>query len=318
LEFRIVPITKKQALRAIAAQSRKHAGLPFDATALVPERTIDEYLRSPEGVYKRFGEFLKNISIGRGGHPDYDELAKLENLGKTAEGNITTLFMDLKNFTKYCCFLSRRDVYQAKFASIEAAIGVCRLHGGHLHDIPGDGVMFFFGGPRTNDVEAARRALDAAADAMQLLEDVVIAEYNDKSQYPSIHPKIGVDYGMALWGAIGTPPDYEVKATSFNVDIANKMMSQRNSQEVAVGDGLKDLLAIDEEDYLEPGWTYERQMTVKGKVEKFSYKTWVFDWRKHLNDRADSDRDLARMGVVIPPAAAISGSRTRLGDAPLA
>lgn len=175
-----MPITKKQALKAIAAQARKHAGLKFDPNALLPERTIDEYLRSPEDAYKRFGEFLKNLPIRRGGHPDYDELAKMENLGRTAEGNITTLFMDLKNFTKYCCFLSRRDVYQAKFASIEAAIGVCRLHGGHLHDIPGDGVMFFFGGARANDVEAARRALDAAADAMQLLEDVVIAEYNDK------------------------------------------------------------------------------------------------------------------------------------------
>lgn len=96
------------------------------------------------------------------------------------------------------------------------------------------------------------------------------------------------------------------------------MMSQRNSQEVAVGDSLKDLLVIDEDEYLEPGWSYERQMTVKGKVEKFSYKTWVFDWRKHLSARADSDRDLAKMGVMPPPTVAVSGSRTRLGNAPLA
>jgi class 3 adenylate cyclase len=310
-------ITKKQALRAIAAQARNHAGLSFDRGALLTDRTVEEYLRSPEVVYKRFGEFYKSLPFKRGGHPDYNHLASMESLGQTAEGNITTLFMDLKNFTKYCCFLSRNAVYQAKYASIEATIGVCRLHGGHLHDIPGDGVMFFFGGPQTNDLESARHALDAAADAMELLEEVVIAEYNDKSQYPNIHPKIGVDFGAALWGAVGAPPDFEVKATGFNVDIANKMMSRRNSQEVAVGDGLKDLLGIKEEEYLETGWVYERQMTVKGKVEKFSYNTWVFDWRKHLRERGDADSDLARLGG-LKSAAAASGSKTRLGDAPLA
>jgi class 3 adenylate cyclase len=312
-------ITKKQALRAIAAQARKHANLPFDTSALMPENVLKEYLRSPEATYKRFAEFCESLPLKRGGHPEYDFLADPANVGKTAEGNVTTFFMDLKNFTKYCCFLSRDKVYQAKYASIEAAIGVCRIHGGHLHDITGDGVMFFFGGGRANDVETARQALDAAADAMELLEKEVITEYNDNCQYPNIHPKIGVDFGPALWGAYGAPPNFEVKATAFNVDVANKMMSDRNSQEVAIGDELKNLLEVGEEEYLENGWVYNRQMTVNGEEKKISYKTWVFDWRKHLRDRNEEDKDLARIGfVTLPAQAALKGSKTTLGPAPLA
>jgi len=311
-------ISKRQALRAIAAQARKHANLSFDPTALLPESTLKEYLRSPEGYYKRFAEFSEAVPLQRGGHPDYDFLAQEPNIGKTVEGNVTTFFMDLKNFTKYCCFLSPGKVYQAKYATIESIIGVCHIHGGHLHDLTGDGVMVFFGGKSTNDLEAARNALDAAADSMQLLEREVIPEYNDNSHYPNIHPKIGLDFGNVLWGAYGAPPVFEVKATAFNVDVANKMMSERNSQEVAIGDELKKLLGVDEDEYLETGWIYNRQMTVNGEEKKISYKTWVFDWRKHLRDRNEEDKDLARMGVVTVNAPVVTKSRTTLGDAPLA
>jgi class 3 adenylate cyclase len=310
-------ITKKQALRAIAAQAKKRARLPYDEGALLPDYEVKNYLNSKELIYKRFAEFYEALDAKRGGHPDYDFLAEPQNVGTTMEGKITTLFMDLKNFTKYCCFLSANDVYKAKYASIEATIGVCRIHGGHLHDITGDGVMFFFGGAECNDLDCARHALDAAADAMELLETEVISQYNNSTQYPNIHPKIGLDFGTALWGAYGAPPVFEVKATAFNVDIANKMMGKRHSQEVAIGDSLKEFLEVEEDEYLEPGWAYERQMTVNGQEKNISYKSWVFDWRKHLRDRSDDDKDLARIGVITAPMV-ITGSRTKLGDAPLA
>jgi class 3 adenylate cyclase len=311
-------LTKKEALHAIAAQARKRAKLDFDERAIPSKSLLDEYLQSPESPYKRFAEFMEALPFKRGGHPDYDYLAELPNVGQTEEGKITTLFMDLKNFTKYCCFLSREKVYQAKYASIESVIGVCRLHGGHLHEIPGDGVMFFFGGRQADDLTAARRALNAATDAMDLLEREVIVEYNDKEQYPSIHPKIGVDHGTALWGAYGAPPLFETKATAFNVDIAHKMMAERASQELAIGDDLKSLLEIDEKKYLEKGWAYCRQLTVSGQKKEVSYQTWVLNWRQYLQDRDDEGKDLARLGTVTFTSPMVITSKTRLGDAPLA
>ncbi len=315
-------ITKQMAFKALAAKARKRVGLGFDSRNLLPDALVAEFLKSNESSYRNFAESYENIEYKHGGHPDYNYLAEAENVGKTENGAISTLFLDLKNFTKYCKLLTPAAVYQAKAATIEAAIGVCRIYAGHLHEIPGDGVMVFFGGKNQNSLSTARNALDAAVDVIKLLEEDVIPEYNNDGKYPNIYPKIGVDFGDSLWGAYGSSPYYEVKATAFNVDIAAKMMVQCNARDVAVGDDLKAHLELDEEKYLTKGWLYERQLTVDGEKRCFSYQTWKFDWRKYFADRSDENSDLARVGRSFVNTAnyapAIVKSRTTLGDAPLA
>lgn len=313
-------ITKKDAFKALAERARQRAGLAYQSQALLDPATIRDYLKSQETPYRNFAEAYDEItSYPRGGHPDYNHLAEMENVGMTEEGIITTLFLDLKNFTKYCCFLSPLDVFKAKHAVIDATIGVCRTYLGHLHEVPGDGVMFFFGGRDQTDTDPARRALNAAADTMQLLEEEVIPEYNNSDKYPSIYPKIGLDYGKSLWGAYGAAPLYEVKATAFNVDIAAKMMGQCNAKQIAIGDSLKEFLDVNQDNYLESGWVYDPQLTVQGEEKKFSYKTWLFNWSRYLKDQKNESFDLAKaikgVGAYAP---AIVKSRTTLGDAPLA
>lgn len=311
-------ITKKDALRAIAAQARKRVGLDYKSSALLSNEQVEGYLKSSDPTYRRFADFYLNNLNRRGGHPDYDHLALPNLAGKTEEGAITTLFMDLKNFTKYCCFLSPQAVYRAKSASIETAIGVCRIYGGYLHEIPGDGVMFFFGGKNKDDVDFAKKAIDAAADTMDTLEKEVMIEYNSSDQYPNIHPKIGVDYGNATWGAYGAQPIFEVKATSFNVDIAHKMMNERLSQEVAIGNDISDFLKIKKEKYLSTGWCYEKQLTVEGKTQQISYQTHIFDWQQWLQDKSNENEDLSLIGTLKAPAI-VTKSATRLSSStPLA
>ena len=104
-------LTKKDALRAIAAQARQRVGLDIKSGDLLNKEQVEEYLKSSDPAYRRFADFYLNNLTRRGGHPDYDHLALPNLAGKTEEGTITTLFMDLKNFTKYCCFLSPKDVY---------------------------------------------------------------------------------------------------------------------------------------------------------------------------------------------------------------
>jgi hypothetical protein len=60
-------------------------------------------------------------------------------------------------------------------------------------------------------------------------------------------------------------------------------------------------------------------MTVDGEEKKISYKSWVFDWRKHLRNRNEEDKDLARIGIAtFTMPAMVTRSKTTLGDAPLA
>lgn len=310
-------LTRQQAYKALADKIRQRHGLPTGRVTPIAESVLKSYESSSERAYQQFAKSYADVVMKHGGHPDYDYLAELDRVGDTEEGTIATIFLDLRNFSKYCCFLSPGDVYKAKSATIEAVISVCRLYGGHLHEIPGDGVLFFFGGKYADDIEAATLAVQAACDAMWFLENEIIPEYNDSERYPDIYPKMGLDYGEALWGAYGADGFYEVKATSFYVDIASKMMGQCTARQTAIGDRVKEFLEVDE-DYLESGKPYHRQLTVEGEKKEINYRTWLFDWRRYRKDNMpDDDADLSRLGMS-GPMPQVKSSRSRLRDAPLA
>lgn len=310
-------LTRAEAFEALGQVVRARHDLSVDSSSLLEDTQLQLYAQATEVPYQRYAEVYKGMKSRVGGHPDYDHLADPEYAGTTQEGEVATFFLDLKNFTKYCLLLSRQTVYQAKGAVIEAAIAIARIYGGHLHDIPGDGTLVFFGGAQEELLDAAGRALQAACDSMALLEEVVIPEYNDDERYPNIYPKMGLDCGVALWGAYGCRPDYEVKATAFNVDIASKMMDGCNAREIAIGDDLKQLLDIDEKEYLERGWKYVRRLTVEGEEREVSYQTWKLDWRSFRDDLMQSDGDLSQLGRA-GPLPKVSPSKSSLGDAPLA
>jgi len=310
-------LTKREALRALGQKIRQRYSFAFKESLLLSGEQIEQFLQSVEIPYQRFAEVYRGIEFRPGGHPDYNHLVEPEKIGSTEKGEITTLFIDLKNFTKYCRFLSRENVYKAKGTVIAAVIGVCRMYGGHLHEIPGDGVVFFFGRKDQEPLDASLQAVQAACNAMAFLEEDVIPEYNDEDTYPNIYPKIGIDYGIALWGGYGCDPYYEVKATAFNVDVASKMMHQCNSREIAIGDDLKTFVDIDEEKYLTHGWKYERSLTVQGEKKSFSYQTWIFNWRTFRREEMNEDSDLSKLGM-IGSAPTIITSKSKLGDAPLA
>jgi class 3 adenylate cyclase len=209
-----------------------------------------------------------------------------------------------------------QNVYQAKAVVIAAVIDVCRMYGGHLHDIPGDGVLFFFGGKEQESLDAAMRAVQAACDGMVFLESDIIHEFNSEESYPDIYPKMGIDYGTVLWGAYGCDHCYETKATGFNVDIASKMMRQCNAKDIAIGDDLRTFLELPE-DYLTRGWKYDRSLTIGGEERTVSYQTWLLDWRSFGRQEMNTNSGLEQLGALGPIPRVVT-SKSKLGDAPLA
>lgn len=310
-------LTKSAALKALVNKVKQKYKLEFDASTLIDETEIADYLKSKEASYRRFAEAYNALEFKLGGHPDYNYLTEPENIGKTENATIATFFLDLKNFTKYCCFLAPDDVYLAKSVVIESVIRVCQMYGGHLHEIPGDGVMFFFGRKDQEDIETTKQAIDAAADSMDLLENEIIPGYNDEDKYPDIYPKMGIDYGEVLWGAYGAAPNYETKATSFYVDIASKMMDRCKAREIAIGDSIRKFLEIEEE-YISKTKSYDHNLTVDGENKSISYKIWLFNWRKYLKDGENGDIDLAKLGLLGVKGIQTISSKSKLRDAPLA
>lgn len=310
-----INLDKESAFKSLGQKIRQQYGLTYNKGLLFSSNQIVEMQKSLDPIYLRFVEAYESIAKP-GGHPDYNHLASLEKVGSFEEGEITSFYMDLKNFTKYCLFMKRERVYPAKAAAIEAVIDVCRLYDGHLHEIPGDGVLVYFGGKLKDNIEYANLAIQAACDAMAFLIEEIIPEYNSETSYPDIFPKMGIDTGPALWAAYGSKPHYEVKATSFNVDIASKMMVDCNSRQIKIGDNLKTNLGIDEE-YLELGWIYDKEMTIEEVKHEKEYKTWFFKWEKYRDKEMKKNGDLAKLGLSTTNIV-ITESKSKLGDAPLA
>lgn len=196
-------ISTEQALRALAARIRAQYGFDYEKSALIEKDLAEQIKQSEDEQYLRFFSiYERHEQPSISGHPDYDYLAELPNIGKTEDGQITTLFMDLRNFTKYCLFLERDLVYRAKAAAIAAVSDVSRISGAHIHDIPGDGVIAFFGGKDADHLDASARGMAAGCLSMAFLEDYVIPEFNDDERFPSIFPKIGLDFGDVTWGGL--------------------------------------------------------------------------------------------------------------------
>ncbi len=309
--------SKKQAFKSLSNQIRKKYGFDYERSEILSEGQIFEIAKSDEEILQKFAEISEGKIPTKGGHPDYDYLSTNGYIGKTESGRITAFFFDLKNFTKYYRLLDNKEkVYKAKAASIEAIIQVCYLYGGHLHEIPGDGVLIFFGGRDSDHYITAYQALMAITDAMVILEDQIIPEYNT-DQYPDIYPKMGIDFGDATWGAYGASPLYETKATSFNVDIASKMMKWCNSKDIAIGDDFRKHLELDPK-YLEKiSESYRKILTIKGQERKIDYSFWRFDWKNFKKDKMDDEVDLKNISTY-PQTTSPLTSKTKLKDAPLA
>jgi hypothetical protein len=115
-------ITKREAFHALGQRIRKSHGLSFEEGDLLANVKLEFLSKALDEYSTKYAQAYNGEEYSKGGHPDYNHLSLPENIGYTEEGNIAALFLDLKNFTKYCYFLDKDDVYKAKSAAIEAVI----------------------------------------------------------------------------------------------------------------------------------------------------------------------------------------------------
>ena len=308
-------IKKIDAYEKLGNQIRKKYGMEYDATKLYSNSEFAIIKESTNEFMHKYASAYSGEERTKGGHPNYDYLAEQSNIGLSESGSITAFYFDLKNFTKYFRLLDNKEkVYKAKAASIEAVASICYMYGGHLHEIPGDGVLFYFGGKYCDHSIEAQKALFALCDSMVILEKYIIPQYNS-DDYPDIYPKMGLDFGEVLWGAYGSNPNYEVKATSFNVDIASKMLSYCNSKESALGDDFKKHLEIEEIYLTKNDKSYRKQLKVKGVEKIIDYPIWKFNWREYYNKEMSDNTEISNLSN---PKFKSTQSRSILKDAPLA
>lgn len=199
-----------------------------------------------------------------GGHPDYDYLLDkistpedfLDDHNRITDVKMCSLFIDLRNFTKRALFIEEpgletlNEIADIKQKAISTWIKIARFYQGHIHSITGDGIMVLIGGEQEEDKDEWIIGGRALLIALRVLEstDILNEEMKDTLKNKGVehysHPdnlldiKVGIEYSektlMNPQGVI-VQTDYqnksvgEVKATSFEVDFAAKVLASYKS-----------------------------------------------------------------------------------------
>jgi len=217
---------------------------------------------------------LSSVDKTLGGHPDYDHLT--EEL--TEDSTITTLFADLRNFTRYGLFFPPQRIRHIKKAVISSFIYIVHAYDGHVHNIPGDGLMVYFGGKSKDNAESAFNAVMAGASLLYALDNYINPILQEEYGFEDrLHMRVGVEYGDVIWGQYGIHGVVEVKATGFSVDFSAKIQQIADTDKMRIGEGLQNLLNLSE-GLLSDTQAYQRQLN---KVQKRA-KHYDLDWKEAL------------------------------------
>lgn len=154
-------------------------------------------------------DVLKEILAGRL-HP--------QNAGERRE--ICVLFSDIRNFTSLSEHLPPEVVTDFLNRYFEHMAGAIHRHEGTLDKFIGDGIMAVFGAPKAGENPCG----DAFRSAQEML--VQLDVFNREQQIrggPQIAMGIGLHFGPALVGYIGSRERYEYSAVGDTVNTASRL-----------------------------------------------------------------------------------------------
>ncbi len=147
--------------------------------------------------------------------------------GKRAQ--ITTWFADLRGFTRFSEALDPEKLVSVLNRYLGAATEAVISEGGTLNKFMGDAVMAFFNAPvfqPDHTLRAVRAAL-GLRDAIQALHDDLPAQYH-------LSFGVGIHFGEAVLGLVGTEKRLEYTAIGDSVNTAKRIQESSEPNQILV------------------------------------------------------------------------------------
>ncbi|MFH1446884.1 MAG: adenylate/guanylate cyclase domain-containing protein, partial [Chloroflexota bacterium] len=129
---------------------------------------------------------------------------------------ITTMFLDLENFTSLSESLQPQQVVQIINVYFDAFANVIMEHGGTVDKFEGDAIMAMFGAP----VPSGNHAVNACTAALSLRKK--LTELN-KSTGQNLNLRIGIATGQCVVGNMGSKSRFDYTAMGDTVNTASRL-----------------------------------------------------------------------------------------------
>jgi adenylate cyclase len=171
---------------------------------------------------------------------------------------VAVLFADIRNFTPLSASMEPDDTALLLTEFFTEMVECVFRHGGTLDKFIGDAVMAQWGAP-ISEPDDADRALDAAVDMMRSLERL-----NTRwrvQERPQLQIGIGLNYGEAFAGNIGSQRRLEFTVIGDTVNTANRLCAWAEGGEILITQAMRDALAHTHRLVERP------PLTLRGKVE---------------------------------------------------
>ena len=158
---------------------------------------------------------------------------------KTAE--ICVLFSDIREFTGLSESLSPENVTNLLTRYFDRMVACVHRHDGTMDKFMGDGMMVLFGAPRNVGnpcVNAVNCALDMVEELTRLNEEFAA------DGLPHLKIGIGINYGKAVVGIIGSTERHNYSAIGDAVNVASRVegLTKRLGAPIVLTDSLKEQL----------------------------------------------------------------------------
>ncbi|MEM7123815.1 MAG: adenylate/guanylate cyclase domain-containing protein [Pseudomonadota bacterium] len=153
-----------------------------------------------------------------------------ESLLDSHRRQIACLFCDLRNFTAFSESVEPEDVMDVLQAVHTTMGDLAARHGGSIGHLSGDGLMVIFNDPLPCD-EPVARAIRLALDMRRAFTDIQ-ARWRDLGHELGLG--IGIAYGYATLGLIGSEGRHDYTAIGNVVNIAARLCDQADDGDILI------------------------------------------------------------------------------------
>jgi PAS domain S-box-containing protein len=219
LEFHPDPIQKTARTLSFNLSPLKDANQTQRGVAVVLEDLTEKKRLEAQ---RRLFERMVSPAVIEQLNPDELELG-----GKRTQ--ITTLFVDIRDFTRFSEACNPEQMVSILNRYLGAATEAILSEGGTIDKFMGDGVMAFFNAP----IEQPEHTLMAVRSAL-CMRDATIA------LRAAMHPEfqlsfgIGIHFGEAILGLIGTEKRIEYTAIGDSVNIAKRIQENAGPGQILI------------------------------------------------------------------------------------
>jgi adenylate cyclase len=149
------------------------------------------------------------------------------------------LFSDIRDFTALTQDMAPDDVARLLSEYFTAMVEVVFRHGGTLDKFIGDAIMAQWGAPISSP-DDADRAMAAALDMLRGLE-VLNARWRSEGR-PTLQVGIGLNFGEAFAGYVGSERRLEFTVLGDAVNVANRLCAAAEGGEILITGDMRSAL----------------------------------------------------------------------------